>query len=406
MHVQLYNDNSDDTPPEMVDSSASENEGVNKAKLAAATTLYPISNRHVEPSMKDVPCGATERLGETAVHARSVTETMAADSAPHGTADAAQVDVMITADGGLCGANVKMARSARGKVILEALDLLEAADSNLDTDSDNDAPSLTVDSDDELTPSEPDSEDSTSSGDSDDDTDDEPPQIMHNSERLHADEILTRSLEERDGSHGQPQGAGEKVGAADGMNQTTAASSCWSFSEMPFEAFLKVGYDEADDGVSNGMLDNIKKDVWESLPHLIILDSGASTSMLPLKWCAHVRTIETDASRRGEQYTAANGGKIYNRGDKVVTMMSRGGHLRNMKFNSCDVERALGSVSSICKQGHTAVFNAPDHPDGSYTLNRHSGERMGLQHKDGVYVLDTKIAPSSKQACLFGGQGR
>ena len=87
-------------------------------------------------------------------------------------------------------------------------------------------------------------------------------------------------------------------------------------------------------------------------------------------------------------------------------MMSREGHLRNMKFTSCDVERALGSVSSICKQGHTVVFNAPEHPDGSYILNLHSGERMDLQHKDGVYVLDTKIAPSSKQAYPFGGQGR
>ena len=90
----------------------------------------------------------------------------------------------------------------------------------------------------------------------------------------------------------------------------------------------------------------------------------------------------------------------------MVTMMSREGHVRNMNFTSCDVERALGSVSSICRQGHTVVFNAPDHPDGSCILNLHNGERMGLQHKDGVYVLDTRIAPSSKQARPFAGQGR
>ena len=77
-----------------------------------------------------------------------------------------------------------------------------------------------------------------------------------------------------------------------------------------------------------------------------------------------------------------------------------------MRFTSCDVERALGSVSSICKQGHTVVFNAPEHPDGSYIYNVHSGERMGLQHKDGVFVLDTGVAPSSKQCNPFVGQGR
>ena len=80
--------------------------------------------------------------------------------------------------------------------------------------------------------------------------------------------------------------------------------------------------------------------------------------------------------------------------------------MRNMKFTSCKVEKALGSVSQICSAGHTVVFNAPDHPDGSYIMHLESGECMKLAHKDGVYVLDTKVAPISKQARPFGGQGR
>ena len=44
--------------------------------------------------------------------------------------------------------------------------------------------------------------------------------------------------------------------------------------------------------------------------------------------------------------------------------------------------------------------------DGSCILNLHSGERMEMQHRDGVYVLETKIAPSNRQVCPFGGQGR
>ena len=87
-------------------------------------------------------------------------------------------------------------------------------------------------------------------------------------------------------------------------------------------------------------------------------------------------------------------------------MMSREGHLRNMKFTSCDVKRALGSVSAICKQGHTVVFNGPDHPDGSYIYHLETGDRMDLVHKDGVFVLDTKVAPSAKQTKAFQRQGR
>ena len=117
-----------------------------------------------------------------------------------------------------------------------------------------------------------------------------------------------------------------------------------------------------------------------------------------------MRTTETEASRKGAYYTAANGGKIYNQDEKVVTMMSREGHLRNMRLTSCAVERALGSVSAICRQGHAVVFNASDHPDGSYIYNVHSGERMALQLKDGVFVLDAKVAPSNRQVNPFVGQ--
>ena len=89
-----------------------------------------------------------------------------------------------------------------------------------------------------------------------------------------------------------------------------------------------------------------------------------------------------------------------------MTIMTAEGYKRNMSFTSCDVKKALGSVSAICKQGHTIVFNGPDHPDGGYIQHLDSGERIHLQHKDGAYVLDTRVAPSTKQTGPFAGQGR
>ena len=79
---------------------------------------------------------------------------------------------------------------------------------------------------------------------------------------------------------------------------------------------------------------------------------------------------------------------------------------RSMTFTPCDVESALDSVSAICKQGNTVVFNAPDHPDGSYIYNIQTGDTMELQHRDGVYVLDTRIAPTNRQIAPFTRQGR
>lgn len=145
---------------------------------------------------------------------------------------------------------------------------------------------------------------------------------------------------------------------------------------------------------------------WESLPYPTIIDSGASCSVLPVDWCGHTAILFTEASRRGQHYTAANGGKIYNKGKKLVTMMSKEGPMRNMKFTPCKVEKALGSVFQICSSGHTVVFNAPDHFDGSYIMDIESGECMQLAHKNGVCVLDTKVVPFHKQTRPFGGQGR
>ena len=125
------------------------------------------------------------------------------------------------------------------------------------------------------------------------------------------------------------------------------------------------------------LISNMVGTAWESFPFPIIIDSGAAASVLPEKWCSHVQTMSTQASRNGEHYTAANGGEIFDRGDKTITMTSREGHLRNMKFTSCDVNRALGSVSAICNQGHIVVFNAADHSDGIRWGLRETDRRAG-----------------------------
>ena len=48
------------------------------------------------------------------------------------------------------------------------------------------------------------------------------------------------------------------------------------------------------------------------------------------------KEARTEAPRNGQHYTAANDGKIYNKGEKLVTMMSREGHMGNMRFTSCE----------------------------------------------------------------------
>ena len=71
--------------------------------------------------------------------------------------------------------------------------------------------------------------------------------------------------------------------------------------------------------------------------------------------------------------------------------------MRDMNFTSCEVSKALGSVSQICRAGHRVVFNPPWHDEGSFIEHVDIGEVMWLNEHNGLYVLNTKVAPTNKQ---------
>ena len=143
---------------------------------------------------------------------------------------------------------------------------------------------------------------------------------------------------------------------------------------------------------------------YESLPYPIIIDSGAAESVLPKDWCPQAALLKGESF--GKNYTAANGSAIKNRGEKIVSMMTQEGQWKNLKFQVCDVTRPLASVSKIVEAGHTVVFN-PSWKGGSYILNLQTREKTWLAQRDGVFVLDAKIAPTQWQARpSVGEQGR
>ena len=68
-----------------------------------------------------------------------------------------------------------------------------------------------------------------------------------------------------------------------------------------------------------------------------------------------------------------------------------------MGFEVFNVTRALVSVSQICRAGHRGIFNPPNEPQGSYIQHIEIGEKMWLTEKDGIYLLDVRVAPEEKQ---------
>ena len=73
-------------------------------------------------------------------------------------------------------------------------------------------------------------------------------------------------------------------------------------------------------------------------------------------------------------------------------MATAEGSLRAMTFQAAPVAKPLGSVDRICKAGHTVVFDA----DGSYIVNKTTGEVNWLREDIGNFTMDVWIPPPSQ----------
>lgn len=152
------------------------------------------------------------------------------------------------------------------------------------------------------------------------------------------------------------------------------------------------------------MLATMRSEDFSTMPCPIIVDSGAAGSVIPRNWCPQAKL--RNGTMTGKAYSAANGQTIKNEGERLVSMVTRQGQWKNMTFQVCDVTRPLAFVSKIVGVGHSVVFNPAHDARGSYIQNHATGENTWLTPKDGVYVLETKVAPSMYQTTpSFGRRG-
>ena len=63
-----------------------------------------------------------------------------------------------------------------------------------------------------------------------------------------------------------------------------------------------------------------------------------------------------------------------------------------MTFQRARVNKALGSVSQICKNGNRVIFDT----GGSYIQNKETGSKLWLKEQGGVFVLPMMVGPPSE----------
>ena len=120
---------------------------------------------------------------------------------------------------------------------------------------------------------------------------------------------------------------------------------------------------------------------WEKIR--VQVDSGAFDWVTPKGTAKHVPIMETEASKKGMSYSAANGSEIKAYGEKVVRGFFDEGFGMHAKMQVADVKRTLASVMSMNRTGNKVVLDGQH----SYLENKKTGRRIQIHIEGNQYVF-------------------
>ena len=137
---------------------------------------------------------------------------------------------------------------------------------------------------------------------------------------------------------------------------------------------------------------------WEPLE--VIMDSGAHVSVGPRHVGAKAgySVQESEGSKAGVCYTAANGGEIPNLGERLLAVITEEGTVRGMTQQVADVTKTLEAVRANLRSGHAVIFNDDGNGTGtgSFMVNKATGELNAI-HDDGFnYIMRRWIIPAQE----------
>ena len=121
----------------------------------------------------------------------------------------------------------------------------------------------------------------------------------------------------------------------------------------------------------------------------IAIESSACHRVISQEHVPDHEAHESAESRRGENLQSATGEPIPNLGDLRLPLYMRTGRARGMVMKDSPVTTPLDSVQKICQAARTVVFD----DEGSFIMNKNTGEVNWLKEEDGNYVLDAWIPP-------------
>ena len=122
------------------------------------------------------------------------------------------------------------------------------------------------------------------------------------------------------------------------------------------------------------------------------VDSCSVDNCAPKTTCQAFKLRQTEASKAGLKYRAANGSPINNYGERLVKGVTDDGQKTSMAFQIADVRTPLASVYQIVKAGNRVIFEK-----GQSRVENLSNHRVTpIRENHGSYEFDLWL-PSQSQ---------
>ena len=133
---------------------------------------------------------------------------------------------------------------------------------------------------------------------------------------------------------------------------------------------------------------------WEKIR--VQIDSGAVDIVAPKHVARTFQLKETESSKSGMGFVAANSTKIGNYGERKVRGYIVDGSRIPWRMTCADVHKVLGSVHKMNKGGNVVVLDG----DRSYMQNKRTGQKSNIHYEDGQYVLYKWVPAPSKETAI------
>ena len=136
----------------------------------------------------------------------------------------------------------------------------------------------------------------------------------------------------------------------------------------------------------------------------ITVYSGPHHNVMPKRLAKQCRIRESEFSRKGLHYIAANKGRIPNEGEVDFEFETNEGAMESWVFQMAEVNKALASIADRVDNRYRVVFDKDDKTgrDASYMINKKTNQIIKMNRVGNVWIIEANVDANMTGEGLVG----